>query len=166
MMRMTAWTAPTNPARAVSCMWLLALPVWLGPGGAAELFCATSHPCAVFPQVGAALYATGAARRRVLTRTGECSAPVGLAGCCRRMDRAVLVRRGQGVHASGTCGFSCQEWGLPRASAPVGTPASNPTPACVPCLALQSLSPVMSQQQLVHFGVGTPVLGSRDPACL
>lgn len=43
----------------------------------------------------------GAARRRVLTHTGECSAPAGLAGCCRRTGRAVLVRC-WGAHASGT----------------------------------------------------------------
>nr|XP_021388332.1 uncharacterized protein LOC110471733 [Lonchura striata domestica] len=41
--------------------------------------------------VGAALYATGAVQRHVLTRTGECSAPVGLAGCCRQMGKVVLM---------------------------------------------------------------------------
>lgn len=71
--------------------------------GATELSCLMS-PFAVSSQVGAALYAMGAVQRHVLTRTGECSAPVGLAGCCRQMGKAVLVRGGQGACASMMCG--------------------------------------------------------------
>lgn len=63
-------------------------------------------PCLLIPlQVGAASYATGAVRTPALTRTGECSAPVGMAGCCRRTGRAVLVRTGQSAHALGTPGL-------------------------------------------------------------
>lgn len=62
---------------------------------------ASCHLSTVSPQVGAALYAMGAAQRRALTHTGECSAPVGLAGCCRQMGRAVLVRRGWGARILG-----------------------------------------------------------------
>lgn len=77
--------------------WLL--PVWLG---LAEPWShpVSCHPSAVSPQVGAALYAMGAVQRRALTRTGECSAPAGLAGCCRRTGRAVRVRRAQGAHTA------------------------------------------------------------------
>lgn len=59
-----------------------------------ELF----HPSTASLQGGAALCATGAVRRRVLTPTGACSAPAGPAGCCRATGRAVLVRRGWDVH--------------------------------------------------------------------
>lgn len=72
--------------------------------GATQLSCLMSY-FAASPQVGAALYATGAVQRRVLTRTGECSAPAGLAGHCRQMGKAVLVRGSQGACASITCGL-------------------------------------------------------------
>lgn len=106
MTRMTAWMAPMSPAHAVSYMQLLAAAHLRGARGrgVTELSCLLS-PFAVSPQVGAALYATGAVQRRVLTRTGECSAPAGLAGCCRQMGKAVLVRGGQGACASVTCGL-------------------------------------------------------------
>lgn len=71
-------------------------PSGWGRWGATELSCLMSH-FAASPQVGAALYVTGAVQRHVLTRTGECSAPAGLAGCCRQMGRAVLVRESQGA---------------------------------------------------------------------
>lgn len=70
--------------------------------------CPTScHLSAVSPQVGAVSFAMGAVRRRALTHTGECSALAGLAGCCRQMGRAVLVRRGQSVCTLGACVLSC-----------------------------------------------------------
>lgn len=55
------------------------------------------HP---FLQDEAALCAMGAAQSRALTHTGVCSAPAGLAGCCRLTGRAALVRRGWGAHAA------------------------------------------------------------------
>ena len=92
---------------------------------------ALCHPSAVSLQVGAASYATGAVQRHALTRTGECSAPVGPAGCCRPMGRTVLVRRGQGVHTLGMCSLGCQKQGLPGAGACMGMPGSALLlPAC------------------------------------
>ncbi|POI34428.1 hypothetical protein CIB84_001817 [Bambusicola thoracicus] len=55
------------------------------------------HP---FLQDEAALCAMGAAQSRALTHTGVCSAPAGLAGCCRLTGRAALVRRGWGAHTA------------------------------------------------------------------
>ena len=158
-MRTTAWTAPTSPARAVSC------PCGRGRGEPRS-HPALCHPSAASPQVGAALYATGAAQRRALTRTGECSAPVGPAGCCRPTGRAVLVRRGRGAHASGACGRGCRERGLPGASVGAGTPASAPLlPACH-AWPRKGCVWGMSPRQLVRFGAGVTVPGEPWRCCL